>query len=215
MSDPTADLIDRLTGDLTPTPRHGLLQRILLGMGAGAFVSLAIVLMLWGPRPDFAVALASPGFWMKTGFTLLLATAGFAAVLNLARPGGRAKGAATIVFIAAASMAAAALVQLAGAPPAVWKSLIMGGTSAVCPWLILALSLPIFGGCLWAMRAMAPTNLRLAGAATGLASGAISASVYAISCGESTMPFIFVWYGGAIATATLIGWLTGPRLLRW
>jgi len=215
MSDPTADLIDRLASDLAPTPRHGLLQRIALGIGAGAFLSLVIVLALWGPRPDFRIAMTTPAFWMKTAFTLLLSIAGFAAVARLARPGGTARGAWLVILIVVLGMGAAALAQLASAPSAAWKSLVMGGTSAVCPWLIVALSVPIFLGTLWAMRAMAPTRLRLAGAAVGLASGAISASAYAMSCAESTMPFIFVWYGGAIAATTLIGWLVGPRLLRW
>jgi len=215
MSDPTADLIDRLASDLAPTPRHGLLQRIALGIGAGAVLSLVIVLALWGLRPDFAHAMATPAFWMKTAFTLLLAIAGFTAVAKLARPGGSARSASLVICIAVLGMGVAAIIQLASAPSAAWKSLVMGGTSAVCPWLILALSLPIFAGAFWAMRAMAPTRLHLAGAAVGLASGAISASAYAMSCAESTMPFIFVWYGGAIATATFIGWLVGPRLLRW
>jgi len=215
MSDPTADLIDRLAGELKPTPRHGLAHRIALGLGAGALLSLVIVLMLWGARPDFASAPATASFWMKTAFTLLLSVAGFGAVLRLARPDGRAPAALIAVLAAILGMGLAAIVQLVSAPPAARDALIMGGTSSVCPWLILALSLPIFLGCLWAMRAMAPTRLRQAGAAAGLTSGAISASLYAISCDESTMPFVFVWYGGAIAVATFIGWLIGPRVLRW
>jgi hypothetical protein len=29
------------------------------------------------------------------------------------------------------------------------------------------------------------------------------------------MPFVFVWYGGAIAMLTIVGVLIGPKALRW
>jgi hypothetical protein len=65
------------------------------------------------------------------------------------------------------------------------------------------------------MRRMAPTRLTTAGAAAGLAAGGLSALVYSISCDESTMPFIFVWYGFAILAMTLLGAALGRRVMRW
>lgn len=91
----------------------------------------------------------------------------------------------------------------------------MGKTWATCPWLILVLAVPLLIGSMCAVRSLAPSRLRLAGAACGLASGALSALVYSISCDESAAAFVLVWYGGAIALATLIGALLGPRCLRW
>ena len=127
-------------------------------------------------------------------------------------PGGRATLAFAGVLCAMSAMAAAELLR---APEVDYGRLVMGATSASCPWLIALLAIPVMVAILWAMRAMAPTRLTLAGTAAGLAAGGASAFIYAISCDESAMPFVLVWYGFGIALPAAAGAVLGNRVLRW
>ena len=77
------------------------------------------------------------------------------------------------------------------------------------------LSLPVLVMLVMALRGLAPTRLRAAGLAAGLAAGAIAASIYALHCDESTLPFLTVWYVIGIALPAGLGAAVGPRLLRW
>lgn len=217
MSDhgPSSGFIDLLVADLKPV-RPGAMQRqILAALGVCALVSLVVVLWLWGVRPDITRALPMMSFWVKEAFVIVLALAGIGAMLRLARPDGMGRKPANAAFGAVAIMAVLAGLQLAANPPGLWRHLVMGNTAEACPWLIMLLALPILAGALLVMRRMAPTRLTAAGAAAGLTAGALSALVYSVSCGESTMPFIFVWYGLAILAMTLLGAALGRRVMRW
>lgn len=211
----TFSLIDRLVDDLKPEPRNRLLRLIALGALGGAAVSGMIVGSLWGVRSDMAIALHTPPFWIKELFVLGLTVAGFLGALSLARPDGRARWTAFFAVVFVLGLGALAVLQLMSTPAGLWKHLIMGNTSAVCPWLIMLLAIPIMFGLSWAMRKMAPTRLRVAGVIVGLTAGALSALIYSVSCDESAMPFVFIWYGGAIAAMSIVGALIGPRALRW
>ncbi|MBN9011258.1 MAG: DUF1109 domain-containing protein [Rhizobiales bacterium] len=210
-----ADLIDRLVADLAPTPRHAAVRRLAIGIGAGLVVS-AILMLLWlGPRPDMMPAMATMAFWAKFAFTLLLGLAGIAAASRLARPTGRAGAPLAMTAIVLAVIAVLALVQFMMAPAPEHPALLLGISALVCPWYIMALSLPLLVGALWAMRGLAPTRLTLAGAVAGLAAGGLGAFVYSFHCIESAMPFVAIWYSLGIAGATMAGALLGRLMLRW
>lgn len=211
----TSDLVDALAADLPPRPPAWTTRRLASGLLSGVAVSLAVTLLLWGPRPDLAAAVATGPFWAKLGFAGLLAASGVAATARFARPGGAARGATACAYATIAVMACLAGAQLARAPAGAERQLLMGSTAASCPWLIMLLALPILAGGIWAMRAMAPTRLSRAGAELGLAAGAGAAVIYALSCDESAIPFVLIWYGLGMAAPTAIGALLGPRLLRW
>ncbi len=211
----TQDLIESLSCGLEPTPPDYMKRTIAMGLGLGALVAAIIPFVLWGPRPDFAAAIETFPLWVKFAFTGALALCGAVAVVRLARPGGRAVKPALFVGVTVLAMAILAIAQLLSTPESEHLRLFFGATSASCPWLIIALSGPVLAGGFWAMRAMAPTRLALAGAWTGLAAGASAAFFYAFSCDESAMPFVFVWYGLGILAAAMIGAALGPRLLRW
>lgn len=220
MTDPvshhqTEALIEQLASTLKPARRGVVSGLICAALIAGGCLSALAVFWLWGVRPDMALALSTWRLWLKEGFVALLAIAGILAMTRLARPDGTARGSLAIVIATGIAMALVALGELVGAAPAGWRALVMGKTWATCPWLILALAVPLLIGSMCAVRSLAPSRLRLAGAACGLASGALSALIYSISCDESAAAFVLVWYGGAIAVATLIGALLGPRCLRW
>ena len=109
----------------------------------------------------------------------------------------------------------AAAIALLGAVPEQRLDLILGNTWKSCPFNIAMLSVPLFIATFWCMKDLAPTRLALAGASSGLLSGALSALVYALHCPESAAPFLGVWYVLGIAIPTLAGALLGPRILRW
>jgi hypothetical protein len=70
-------------------------------------------------------------------------------------------------------------------------------------------------GGLIAMRGLAPTRPRRAGAAIGLLSGATGMLAYLWHCPELATPFIATWYAlGALIPTALGAWL-GLRVLRW
>ena len=211
----TPDLVEALVRDLSPAPRAWAARRLALGFAGGAAVAAAVTAWLWGPRPDFAAAVSTAPFWIKLAYTGLLAGAGLVAANRLGRPGGRGRLAIAVAIGLVAAMALLALLQLAQAPATARRGLMMGSTAASCPWLVMLLSAPIFAGGIWAVRAMAPTRLARAGAAIGLASGATAAFVYALSCDESAMPFVLVWYSLGIAAPVILGTVLGRSLLRW
>ena len=113
------------------------------------------------------------------------------------------------------ALAGIGIVELARTPRGEWLAMWLGKTWMVCPWLVLALSAPIFVGLLWSFRKLAPTRLRAAGAAAGLSAGAFAATIYCLHCPEVSAIFVLTWYSLGIVLAAAIGALVGPRLLRW
>lgn len=207
-------LIDRLCADLRPA-RHVVARRLAGGAGAGLAVSALLLLLLLGPRPDLALAAATPMFWVKAGYAFALAAVGFWAAERAARPAGKAEPRLRWLLAPLGIVALLAVLQLMAAPPPMQRTLVLGGSAAVCPWLIMLLSVAPFAGLTWAMRGLAPTRLRLAGAVAGLAAGGTGAFVYAVHCTELGAPFLTLWYTLGIAAVALVGALVGPRLLRW
>ncbi len=192
------------------------MRSLSLGVGLGALIAAVAVILAWGLRPDISHALASSSFWLKLAYTGGLALVGFLAILRLSRPEGRVPPIAwagmVLVVLAMAGLAAA---ELWRAPAAEYRALVMGSTSAVCPWLIAVLAIPAMGSTFWALHRLAPTRLTLAGAAAGLTAGATAAFIYAFSCDESALPFVLIWYGIGIAVPTAAGALLGRIGLRW
>jgi len=94
-------------------------------------------------------------------------------------------------------------------------ALLLGSSWSACPSLIALLSLPAFVLTLWAVKGLAPTRLRLAGAGAGMLAGAIGALVYLLYCPELAPPFLVVWYTLGMLIPAAAGAMVGPRLLRW
>ncbi|MDI4655683.1 DUF1109 domain-containing protein [Xanthobacter autotrophicus] len=211
----TDTLIDALAGDLSATPVRSVRRTLALAFACGSAVSAAAMLALLGLRPDMASALATASFWIKLIFPFGLAVAGLMAVDRLGRPGAAAGRGYVVGIAVAGTMALLASIQLATAPRDAMRPLLLGHTLDHCTALIMLLALPILAAGMYAMRQMAPTRLRLAGAAVGVTAGALSAAIYAIACDETALPFVTLWYGAGIALTGVLGALLGPRLLRW
>jgi len=211
----TDELIDRLAGDLRSVRGGAVERRLGQGLAAGAAASLVGVLFILGPRPDMARALASPMFWMKLAYPAAITALAFWCVERLARPAGEARRRAPWLAAPFCVMALLALSRLATAPADRWRALIMGDSAMTCPWRVLAAATPVFIALFWVLRGLAPTRLRLAGAAAGLAAGGVGAAAYALYCTEPGAPFVAIWYTLGILAPCGIGALAGPRLLRW
>ncbi|WGF90017.1 NrsF family protein [Marinivivus vitaminiproducens] len=211
----TSDLIDRLVQEAEPVPQAAVGRRLALGVGAGAVVSAALMLASVGPRPDLMPAMGTASFWTKFAYTLLLALTGLHAVGRLARPAGRARSGRWLAGLIVAAIGTIALAELGMSRERAWMPMVMGHSASWCPWIVLALGLPILAGGSWAVRGLAPTRLGLAGAATGLMAGALAAWIYSFSCTETAMPFLAIWYTLGIVAVGVVGGLLGPRLLRW
>ena len=211
----TNDLIEHLVGDLQPVARNAPFRRVATGVLVGVAISAGMMLALLGGRPDFLRAILNEPSWLKAGYTLVLAACGFLAAFRLARPDGQALVPALLAGLSVAVIAGLAMLQAVAAPSFVRMQLVFGNSALVCPWLIALLALPVVAGLFWAMRGLAPTQLRAAGLAAGLAGGAAGAWVYAFHCPEDSLPFIALWYTAGIAMSGVVGLFLGPRLLRW
>jgi hypothetical protein len=211
----TDELIDRLTTGLRPVGRYLVPLWLVIAVAVGCALALVAMILWIRLRPDFPRAFGDVIFWTKLSYGLLISAAGFWAAERMSRPGGsagRAVMALALIVVACALLAAG---QFAGASPARARQLIVGSTALVCPWYIVALSVPILAATLLAMRWLAPTRPTLGGLAAGLLSGGAAAVIYSLHCTESGLPFLAIWYTLGIAITAALGGIVGRWVLRW
>lgn len=211
----TDELIRRLSGKVTPVPRHALEKRLLLGAGGGFLLS-TILLAFWpGVQRDIFSSPFAEAFLTKLAYTSLLAVGAISASIHLMRP--EAKPSAWFLLAAAPAIALCilAIAELMSAPRETWPALIFGRSIAACLTTIFIVSAPVFVGLVWAAKSLAPTRLRAAGASIGFAAGSLASAIYALHCIETAASFIFLWYSAAILIVSAFGALIAPRLLHW
>jgi len=211
----TDDLIRSLATEVRPVRRYALGRRVALGIIGGAVVTLALVAAGLGFRPDLSLAMHGFSFWMKWTYTVSLGILAIAATIRLARPEAPPMRWLWLLAVPILLLAGIGLGELADTPTRDWLAMWLGQSWLVCPWLVLALSMPIFIGLLWSFRRLAPTRLRAAGAAAGLAAGAWAATLYCLHCPEVSAIFVLTWYSLGIGLAATLGALIGPYFLRW
>jgi hypothetical protein len=211
----TDDLIIALSRQAEAVDPRAPVRRLLLASLLG--VTVALPLMLWrlGINTGLAADAQEPMFWVKWGFVAVVAGASAVLVARLARPGVDARRAAQAVVAPLVAMWMLAAVVLLAAAPVERMPLVMGSSWSSCPMNIVMLSLPAFVLLFAAVRTLAPTRLRLAGAATGLLAGALGTLAYLLHCPELEAPFLAIWYVLGMAIPAVIGAVIGPRVLRW
>ncbi|WP_338609656.1 DUF1109 domain-containing protein [Pelagibacterium nitratireducens] len=209
------DLIDRLVDDLRPTPRGALSWMLAGAVTAGIMIAAAIMVPSIGLRADILTAPGTAMFWIKLGYTSVLALLGLTAAMALSRPEKSSWSGLWAVGGVFLLTLAGGLWQWGNASEAIRPVLAFGGTALVCPFFIIAFSAPVLTIMLAAMRRLAPANPTLAGLAAGLASGGAGASVYAFHCGENGLLFLALWYSVGVGLVALSGALLGRTLLRW
>lgn len=210
----TAELIRQLSGELRPTHRRALQQRMSISLALGIAVALLLLLLSVGLRGDLSSAIFTLPFWMKWLYAGSLSTIGFVWCMRLARPDAPASK-PWWMLAPIGLLLVFALYELHDSPSANLRKLWLGHSALICPFNIAALSIPVFVSVALTLRRLAPTRLRAAGFAAGCVSGASGAVVYALYCNESAAPFVLVWYSVGMLLPALFGAVLGPRLLRW
>ncbi len=211
----TDDLVAMLAAGPVAVPRQAASRRLGLALAIGAPLSLAILLVEYGPRRDLLQALFWPMFWVKLLFPLAIAGAAFVMAQRLARPGVPVRRAWIGAVLPVLVVWALAVVAWFDTPMEGRMPSLMGQSWRICAMSIAVMALPVFAGAMAALRSLAPTRPARAGAAAGALAGGVGAAVYALHCMELTAPFLAVWYVSGIAVPVLVGALLGPRLLRW
>lgn len=211
----TDDLIARLTRDLKPVPRSSVAKRLAIGLGLGFAASWLLMVWWLGMRPDITEASATMPFWGKLAYTLLLAVIGAWAVKRIAYPLGSIVINLVLMAVALFAFGILAAGIFAMAPPEMHYTMLTGKSLAVCTFNIVVLSMPLLIGAFWVLRGLAPTRLTVAGAAAGIAAGAIGSVIYSFHCTESAMPFVAIWYTLGVLIPGLIGAVAGRFFLRW
>ncbi|WP_269714782.1 DUF1109 domain-containing protein [Caulobacter sp. NIBR2454] len=208
------DLIRQLASHVPAVPRRAAARRITRAIVVGGVITLGLVLLGLGVRTDITTAVATAPFWYKAAYTASFAICGVILLLQVARPDTAHLRWAWLWLVPLAVMGLACVLELARTPAWKWSERLMHPPWA-CPLIVLILSAPVFAGLVWAFRRLAPTNLPLAGAAIGLASGAVAATLYCLYCEAVSPLYIFTRYTLGIGLATAAGALVGPRMLRW
>jgi hypothetical protein len=210
----TDDLVNSLVGQLQPVPRKVIPLRLTIGVIAGGAISIALLLFLIGARPDLMSVLGSRGFLSKTAYMVATAALSLFAASRLARPGTDTK----VLWLLPLPLFVylpVGILELARTDSSEWLSMLLGHGWQLCTWLVLLLSVPVFGALWWAFRKFAPTNVEAAGAVAGLSASAIAAVVYCLHCPTDTAVFALAWYTLAFALAAAMGSVAGRYLLRW
>jgi hypothetical protein len=212
----TDDLISALASHSAPVQPARSSWMLAWACLGGALVGAVMLAATLGFNPKLgADAMAEPMLWVRFVLTAATLLIGAVLLLRLARPGRSMDAWPKLLALPAAALWAAALVVLFDAAPENRLDLAFGNTWLVCPWRIAIFAMPTFVLAMVALRSMAPTQLRHAGAVAGLLAGAVGAGVYQLYCTEYAAPFLALWYALGIALPAALGALLGPRMLRW
>ena len=211
----TDELVSLLATATDAVDTRWPLRRYLIAVLAATAAAMLLNAEWLGLRPTLVRDLSAPLFWAKEAFCTALGAAGLIAVARLARPGSRLGWGRVAVAAPVLAMWLLAAVALRVADAGHRTELIFGQTASVCSLRIALISIPLFAAMFWSIRGLAPTRLRLAGAAAGFAAGAVAALVYSLHCPELAAPFVGIWYVLGTLIPTAAGAWLGPRLLRW
>jgi hypothetical protein len=207
-------LIAELVGDLEPVKplRFGAGMAATL---AAATISSAVVIALFGLRPDWLEGRVNPMHLLATGLYLGLALAATVTVVVMSRPqvgsdysGWRWAAAMTgllpvaglIVGISRGrDMLAAETMRHGG------ECLVLGGGASLLVFAMLVL---------W-LRRGAPTAPDRAGLVAGVAAGAFGIFAFSLHCPDNDIVHIGIWHSTVVLAMAGLGRIMVPRLIRW
>lgn len=209
----TDEWIDLLARNAGAAPRAAAARRLSPAAAVGLLASAVAALLLFGAIPGSMFLTPVP--WMKMAYAGALALAAAWLTARLARPAASTTAAARTTAAVVVAMVALGAASLVSQPEGMRLRALLGESWAICPWRVLALSLPALAAAFWALRGLAPTRPRAAGFAAGLLAGALGACGYALSCPEASPAFVAVWYTLGVGLTGAVGAALGPGLLRW
>jgi hypothetical protein len=210
----TSELIAALAADPVPEPIR-LGRRVAAALAIGFLGSLAIYVLMLGPRPDIAAATETMRFWMKCVVSLAFALPTLLLTLRLARPDAKPGTLALWLIAPFVLLAAGVLAELLVVPQSAWMSRLMGAHAMHCMITIPMLAAPVLAALIVALRAGAPLHAALTGAMAGAAAAGVGALVYASSCPDDSPLFVATWYPLATLICVGVGALAGRRFLAW
>lgn len=208
----TESLLRALAADAA-RPVVDIRRAIAWALALGAAMSMAMFGLFFHPRPDIGTAIHDHAFLLKLTLTGLLAVSAAGLLAIVARPlppHGLGR-----LALAPLLLACAVLIELLSSSPAEWTARALGRNGLHCLAAIPLLSLPPAACLFVALRRGAPASSSIAGAVAALASAAIGASLYALTCPDDSPLFVAVWYSLAIGSITGVGAVAGRRWLRW
>jgi hypothetical protein len=211
----TDELIETLSSQAEPVDVRLPMRRLLIAAALGAAAALPLMLWQLGMNPDLAADAHRAMFWVRFAFVVAVVAACTLLVIRLGQPGAEIRRAAQAVILPILALWMLAAVALMLAAPGERMPMVMGSSWDSCPLDIGALSLPALVLLMGAARSLAPTRLRLTGAATGLLAGALGTLAYLLHCPEFDAPFIALWYVLGMTVPAAIGSVVGPRVLAW
>ena len=211
----TDDLIAALSADVPPAPAGAIDRRLLLMMVPAAGLVMTGVIFWLGLRGDLTLAVTGPVFWAKAAYTTLIATTGFWLLDRLGRPGADVRPPLRVLAATLATGLVGAGILLATADAGDRPTLLMGSSAHVCPTNILILSVLAAPFIFLAARRVAPVRPMAAGAAAGLLTAGLAATLYGLHCPEVSAVFVAVWYSLGMALAAGLGAILGRFTFRW
>jgi hypothetical protein len=186
-----------------------------LALLAAAPVSIFMFVAELGVRPDVMAAMHNPFFDLKFAVTLALASAAITISLHLARPEASLSGFVWLLAIPAGLLVAGISGEMMMPQRLPMMTRLVGSNSKVCMTAVPLMSLPLLAASLIGLRHGAPSRPAVAGAAAGLLSSGLAATLYASHCTDDSPLFVATWYTLATAIVTAIGALVGSRVLRF
>lgn len=211
----TDELINMLACNAPPVDRRIVARRFGAAVSVGLVLALLLILSFFGIRPDIAEVATTPLFWAKLALPATLLGGALRVTSRLARPGVPVGNSWMTIAAPVLAVWLGALALIFSVSANSRWALVFGETWRVCPLNIAFLSIPTLFCVFWAIRGLAPTRLRLAGAAGGLLAGSMATLAYSLHCPEMSVAFWAVWYVLGMLIPTAIGALLGPHLLRW
>jgi hypothetical protein len=210
----TSELIAALAADPIPEPIR-LGRRVTAALAIGFLGSLAIYVLMLGPRPDMAAASETMRFWMKCVDSVAFALPTLLLTLRLARPDAKPRALALWLIAPLLLLAAGVIVELAIMPQSAWMPRLVGANAMHCTVTIPMLAAPVLAALFVALRAGAPLYPSLTGAMAGAAAAGVGALVYASSCPDDSPLFVATWYPLATLLCMGVGAVAGRRFLAW
>lgn len=214
MSRDTNALIDELVGDLAPVQP----LRFSSGLGfalAGLGVTVTVVALLFGVRPDVVSGSFDPVFVLASGLFLLLGLASSVTVIVMSRPrvGSDHGGWRWAAAMTALLPFAAVVSGIGRGKAAVSGSAISDGIN--CLMMGSGLALVTFVVLVWWLRRGAPTSPERAGLLTGIAAGSFGIFAFSFHCAYSDIVHIGVWHSLVVVVSAILGRIAVPKLVRW
>ena len=211
----TDDLVGLLSTGITPVKSRTVARRFGISLPIAAIGATALMATVFGVRPDLSAIIKTAIFWEKLAFPLCLAIGALIATVRLARPGAKVGTGWPVMAIPVVIVWIAAIAVLVSAAPQDRLPAILGQSWRACPFNILLLAVPGFIAVFWAVKGLAPTRLRLAGAISGLLASSVATVAYCFHCPEMNPAFWSIWYVAGMLLPAALGAVLGPKLLRW